>query len=77
MRVVCDMMETQQTNEGNKMTRYITTTYGVAAAIMVTGMSATYAICTGDLRAAAAVTITAWAIALIIISTRPATEKEN
>ncbi|WP_449317237.1 hypothetical protein [Rothia mucilaginosa] len=59
------------------MTRYITTTYGVAAAIMVTGMSATYAICTGDLRAAAAVTITAWAIVLIVISTRPAAEQEK
>lgn len=51
--------------------------YGIAAAIMVTGMCLTYAICTGDLRAAAAVTITAWALALIAISSRPATPKEN
>ena len=59
------------------MDRYVTTAYGIAAAIMVTGMCLTYAICTGDLRAAAAVTITAWALALIAISSRPATPKEN
>lgn len=59
------------------MDRYITTTYGIAAAIMVTGMCITYAVCTGDLRSAAAVTITAWAIALVIITTRPATEQEK
>ncbi len=59
------------------MDRYTTTTYGIAAAIMTTGMCLTYAVCTGDLRSAAAVTITAWAIALIISSTRPATEKEK
>lgn len=58
------------------MDRYITTTYGIAAAIMVTGMCLTYAVCTGDLRSAAAVTITAWALALVIISSRPASEKE-
>lgn len=58
------------------MDRY-TTTYGIAAAIMVTDMCITHAVCTGDLRGAAAVTITAWAIALIIISTRPATEEES
>ena len=58
------------------MDRYITTTYGIAAAIMVTGVCLTYAVCTGELRAAAAVTITAWALALIAISSRPASEKE-
>ena len=59
------------------MDRYIITTYGIAAATITTAMAATYAICTGDLRAAAAVTITAWALALVIISSRPATEQEN
>ena len=59
------------------MDRYVTTTYGIAAAIITTAMAATYAICTGDLRRAAAVTITAWALALIAIGTRPATEQEN
>lgn len=59
------------------MDRYITTTYGIAAATITTAMAATYAICTGDLHTAAAVTITAWALALIAISSRPATEKEN
>lgn len=59
------------------MDRYITTTYGIAAAIITTAMAATYAICTGNLRSALAVTITAWAIALIAISSRPATKKEN
>lgn len=58
------------------MDRYITTTYGIAAAIMVTGVCLTYAVCTGELRAAAAVTITAWALALIAISSSPASEKE-
>lgn len=59
------------------MNRYITTTYGIAGAIMATSMSATYAVCTGDLRSAAAVTITAWAITLVTISTRPATDQEK
>ncbi len=59
------------------MYRYIITTYGIAAATITTAMAATYAICTGDLRSTAAVTITAWALALIAISSRPATEKEN
>ena len=59
------------------MDRYITTTYGIAAATITTGMAATYAICTGDLRSALAVTITAWALALIAISSRPATPKEK
>lgn len=60
------------------MDRYIITTYGIAAAtITTTAMAATYAICTGGLRSAAAVTITAWALALIAISSRPAAEKEN
>lgn len=59
------------------MDRYIITTYGIAAATIISSMSITYAICTGDLRAALAVTITAWALALIAISSRPATEKEN
>ena len=59
------------------MDRYIITTYAAAAAIMATGMCITYAVCTGDLRSAVAVTITAWAIALIVISTRPATEQED
>lgn len=59
------------------MDRYIATTYGIAAATIITSMSITYAICTGDLRRAAAVTITAWALALIAIGTRPATKQEN
>lgn len=59
------------------MDRYIITTYGIAAATITTAMAATYAICTGDLRTAAAATVTAWALALIAISSRPATEKEN
>lgn len=58
------------------MDRYIITTYGIAAATITTAITATYAICTGDLRSAAAVTITAWAIALVIISSRSATEKD-
>ena len=59
------------------MDRYITTTYGIAAAIITTAMAATYAVCTGDITKPAAVTITAWALALIAISSRPATKKEN
>ena len=59
------------------MDRYIITTYGIAAATIITGMAATYAICTGDLRSALAVTITAWALALTAISSRPATPKEK
>lgn len=59
------------------MDRYITTTYGIAAAIITTAMAAIYTICTGDLRSALAATITAWALALIAISSRPATKKEN
>ena len=59
------------------MDRYIITTYGIAAATITTAMAATYAICAGDLRSALAVTITAWALALIAISSRSATEKEN
>ena len=59
------------------MDRYITTTYGIAAAIITTAMAATYAICTGDLRRAVAVAITAWALALIAIGTRPVTPEEK
>lgn len=58
------------------MGRYITTTYSVAAATITTAMAATYAICTGDLRSVLAATITAWALALIAISSRPASEQE-
>lgn len=36
------------------MDRYVTTTYGIATAIITTAMAATYAICTGDLRSALA-----------------------
>ena len=59
------------------MDRYTTTTYGIFAATIITSMCLTYAVCTGDLRSAVAVTITAWALALIIISTRPATKKDK